>query len=253
MGFLPLFHKGVCNTMVMDWFRRIHAGSRTWLHEGGEVQPKAPWVKSVKERLPFTAGNPSIERWMTLQATSKFEHDKFFHTSRPFDVIGPANTKPENSVIGSHKTVNRTLNQNDGLIITESLRNFRPPVAAAAAPAMTEQNAFFILSFFSAEQGGHSIGIHLSYNADDSVHGHKFKHGGVQFFDPNVGEYYLPWGEFPMFLFELGQEKVYKNNVDCFSVSRIPVWWGRGSAENPFIHSDDFRRDSVGDDCASWD
>src|SRR5262245_38648164 len=98
-GFLPWFHKGVCNPMVMDWFRRIEKGRLTWLatrnRQTDELmgRQKVNWEKKR-------------DRWMHIQKTGDYRGDRRFgYTSRPHDL---QSGNDETVVVSSTVTVNGT-------------------------------------------------------------------------------------------------------------------------------------------------
>jgi hypothetical protein len=229
-GIFPWGHPGACNTMVMDWFRRIEKGLATWRAtrntETRKVGTRAT-VDWARKR----------DRWMRLQSSGKYSEDKRFgYTARP-PMLEAGGLKGE-ELLYSQATggVSATAQVNEAIYHVWRHRN-----------RAIESNCYYLLSIHGAK-GGHSIGIHI---VKDSLGGASSDFELIEnrylvippqtmhLFDPNVGEYVIEKGQSQLFVAQLLSNKYPGDQVKTVSVAHIPVWWGRGQEGQPFFYGED--------------
>ena len=230
-GVFPMGHGGACNTIVMDWFRRIQKGRPTWLAHRDKESGKVV----ARSEIPRDKLNKKAERWDALQNTSKFSEDPRFGAARPGGIeAGLAG----GSVVLFSKKVNSDIKDVGREAITKMWEN---------RSTTAELNRFYLLSLAAASGPGHSIGLHAlpvvnenepprSSSTDSLV---EISHPSLNIppnhlhlFDPNHSEWVVPKDESPEFVGEF-LEHYYTGymvpKITSVSVIYIPVWWNTDS------------------------
>jgi hypothetical protein len=240
-GVFDSSHKGACNTIVMDWFRRIQKGRPTWLAH----RDKNSNTVVARTEIPRDKLDKKALRWDNLQNNSNFAEDPRFRTARPGGI--EAGFDGGSTVLFSQK-----VNSGNNL-------KARGGEAIAAMwvdrSNSTEVNRFYLLSLRADNGFGHSIGLHAlpvapdqTSSTDDLVPDQtsstddlvlvnpapsinsalSIPPNHLHMFDPNHSEWVVHKDSSRRFVGEF-LENYYTGflgpKITSVSVIHIPVWW----------------------------
>lgn len=220
-GVFPSGHEGACNTIVMDWFRRIQKGRPTWRAH----RDKSSNTVVERTEIPRDKLDKKATRWDNLQKNSNFADDPRFHTARPGGIESGFGGGSE---MLCSKKVTGNLKERGGEVIAKMWEN---------RSNSTDVNRFYLLSLRADNGSGHSIGLHalpdqpVSSTEDlvnDGNPALSIPPNHLHMFDPNHSEWVVPKDSSQRFVGEF-LENYYTGflapKITSVSVIHIPVWW----------------------------
>lgn len=208
---VPLTGDGICDALVMEWFRRIWAGRTTWRHKHGRVEGHKQ--VTIRKTVDWEKKRARLERLQQSNAAYGDDY-RFGYTSLPLPDSAARQTRL--MAISPYQT-----SGNYGDQIMAQLRQVRQTHSAAP-------HLFFALRLSLASYG-HMIGLHLmrdgtedNRSPDTKIDGHM-----LHLFDPNVGEFRASAGHCERILHDLLQ--MYGDRIQHFTLSHVHVWWGQNA------------------------
>jgi hypothetical protein len=220
---LHVWEPGVCDALVMDWFRRINAGRPTWQHRQKVVGSGRQTIWSTDP----VKWEKKVDRLRRLQSNgNNYAEDRRFGYSQ----LPPPEDPNRQEPLPGLENIKFPMDDGAGFQTADNIWN---AVFTARQQNTTDEHLFFALRL-SFGSFGHMIGIHLRRGGALAQNiEHNVQPNALHLFDPNVGEFEVPAQAQPPIFLQALLRGVYGEKIKFFSVSHVKVWWKEPVPRSP--------------------